>query len=200
MKARLLVGPALGLLLAGSVAASSSATGSPARATGGGRFIYPSSTLSTIGFSAIGTTSTNDGAAQGQLNVVDQADSTKFHGYVQCLNVMGNTAVVEGTLTVGTSGPGFFRLVVTDNGQGGSATGTDMIAFEPYQGDGTCQNNNNNDNQTDLAHGNVQVTAAGSSSAANAPRTSSSTSTTTLRTTRSRHTRAHRTHRVRRAA
>ena len=139
--------------------AATATAGSPARATGGGQFV--TSGDNTIGFSAIGTSGDNSGPAKGQLNVVDHSGSTHYHGDVTCLNVQGNMAIIEGVLTMGQPGRPF-RLVVTDNGEGSKAMGADMIAFEPGSGDGSCSANNN-DNQMDLAHGNVQVVQANTS-------------------------------------
>ena len=133
------------------------------KATGGGQILVSSDggAGDTIAFTAQNL-GTGDDAAKGQLQYIDRTGGTgvgqtRFHGTVTCLQVSGNTAklggIVKNDSTGDTSG---FTVVVEDNGQGAAAD-NDMIAFQRTS-DPTCdRQDGDDDGNTDLARGNVQV-------------------------------------------
>lgn len=162
MKRILISTAVLGLAVAGI----GTATAAPDfdKVTGGGQIIDDGVTGpgDTIAFNAQETQADGDeDAARGQLQFVQRAGAgrpeDKFHGEVTCLQVMDNVARIGGVITSGTRG--FFRVDLMDNGQGGMAADNDMIkiardAEDPF----TCTfSDDDDDNQNDLARGNVKV-------------------------------------------
>jgi hypothetical protein len=106
-----------------------------------------------------------------------QGDVT-LHGTPRCLQVTGNTAKVAGSYR----GGGEWQLYIVDNGEG-AAAGNDIITFVPLEDDQTTANcdfdSPDEDAQTALGRGNLQVhTASGSKSTRK--RSTASTKTVSL--------------------
>ena len=116
------------LVLATSLA--SIAIGSPAAAdnprqaaTGSGQYRFTSDTgataLRTFAFQAA---TASDGTTSGQAQVDNRALGQRFHVRIDCLNVIGNIAVMSGTLTqaagTGIADGDTAILAARDNGEG----------------------------------------------------------------------------------
>ena len=106
------------------------ATGVPS-ATGSGQFQFTSdagvTALRTFAFEAV---KSSDGTVTGQAQVNNRATGQMLHIQIDCLNVIGNIAVLSGTAT-SASGPdnsdGDAEIFgVEDNGQGATA-GPDKV-------------------------------------------------------------------------
>lgn len=102
--------------------------------------------------------------AKGQVEVrVDNADGElvqRYHGVVTCLDVVGNTAIIEGEVTqldLGTnSNPATgFRIRVQDNGEGANAV-PDRIDHRRRNDDGNCDEAPELPNKP-IDGGNIQV-------------------------------------------
>jgi hypothetical protein len=90
-------------------------------ATGGGN-IRIGDALRTFGFSAV---QRSDGSAIGEMHIQARQFGNTIHIDVNCLNVIGNVALISGTITqhtdpaeIGTTA----GLAVEDNGQGANAS------------------------------------------------------------------------------
>jgi hypothetical protein len=120
------------------------------RVTGGGQVLFSDQGAgNTIAFTAQGTSDD----ARGQVQVNDRANQVKFHGIVNCLNVMDNMAVVSGTNRDDGSP---FQLYVIDNGQGVAAD--DDIVTLRQNASGDCSDPEDEPDDSDaLARGNAQV-------------------------------------------
>src|SRR5262249_12366704 len=105
------------------------AAGSPIvqSATGSGHFQYTSDTgvtdLRTFSFEA---RKLGDGTVSGNAQVKNRATGQTLNIHIDCLNVMGNVAVVSG-IAWSATGPGNTNgdpqiFVVEDNGQGANAS------------------------------------------------------------------------------
>jgi hypothetical protein len=144
-------------VLALAVPGMASAGSRTDRATGGGQILVSTKGAgSTIAFTAQGTPD----AAKGQVQVIDRAagkgqDQVKFHGIVECILVVGNTAEIAG-VERDTEDP--FTLRVVDSGEGAAAA-ADTIYFDDVEDDGRCESDDNDDDdaQVALARGNAQV-------------------------------------------
>ena len=93
---------------------------------------------------------------KGQTQYVDRtaAGNVTRHGVVTCLNVQSaQNATFAGVWGDGT----FFKINVTDNGQG-AGSNADMIAIDVDSGDDDCStfDGSNNPNMA-LARGNAQI-------------------------------------------
>lgn len=128
------------------------ADGSGDRAQGGGQVLVGTrgGAGDTIAFTAFGTES----AGSGEVQYVDRTatSQTILHGSVTCLAVSGNTAKLAGTWDQG----GTFTIVAEDNGEGALAN-DDMISINNAAEPNCSRDNNDQDNNTALARGNVQV-------------------------------------------
>lgn len=151
-KATVVLGAAV-IALAMPVAAGA---GNGDKATGGGQVFIDSADAkaSTIAFTAQGTTD----AAKGQVQLVDRSPSTpetKFHGVVDCIEVMGNVAIIGGE-SKRVAGDRF-TLRVMDGGE--PNRGADMISFERENPDDVCGDDDDDDAAPtmSLARGNAQV-------------------------------------------
>lgn len=129
------------------------------RATGGGQILVGTRGAGdTIAFTAQNRAGSTADFATGQLTVQDRTggtgkDHVTLHGEVTCLRVTGNVAKLGGFFRDG----GGFTLLVEDNGEGAKALEADMIALQ-YVADPTCEREDGDDDgQTELARGNVQV-------------------------------------------
>lgn len=144
------------------------------RATGGGQIFFTFSDADgepsaneditgagdTIAFTAQETAE----GVKGQVQFIDRTGGrgkgqVKLHGTVTCLEVTGNVARIGGTATRNddsTRGDEF-QILVEDNGEGASNTEGDQIAFQ-FMDEPTCSDEDDDDDyQTTLARGNVQV-------------------------------------------
>jgi hypothetical protein len=135
------------------------------KVTGGGQVFFSTDQndtkqqgpLSTIGFNAQQTST----AVKGQVQFIDRSggkgrDQVKFHGIVDCVNVMGNQALIGGYQRDATGKR--FSMYVEDNGEGANAMGADVITFNYKDADPDCSfQNDDNDVKIQLARGNVQV-------------------------------------------
>lgn len=70
--------------------------------------------LRTFSFSSV---EQNDGAVTGQAQLQARLVDSTTHVEIDCLNVVGNIAIVSGTLDSGITG----AFAVEDNGEGGNA-------------------------------------------------------------------------------
>ena len=123
MKIKIVV--AIAALAAFAISSVSATAGNGDKATGGGQILVGSNAGSTIAFTAQGTTE----AAKGQVQFIDRTvgkgqSQIKYHGVVDCIEVIGNFAVIGGETRNGTP----FTLRVEDNGEPNQ--GLDMIQFE----------------------------------------------------------------------
>jgi len=109
------------LTVAGAGTASASADPSLQSATGSGQ-VHLGLPLRTFAFSA---TKTADGTASGEAQVDNRSSGFRGHVAVDCLNVLGNVAVMSGVWTSSTlpnipvGSDAFFA--VEDNGEGPNA-------------------------------------------------------------------------------
>ena len=111
---------AVAAVVALAVPVSSAVAGNGDKATGGGQVLLGGSgKMSTIAFTAQGTTE----AAKGQVQFIDRSagagqDQVRYHGVVDCIEVTGNTAIIGGYQKKGDANePGDrFVLRVVDNG------------------------------------------------------------------------------------
>ena len=96
-------------------------------ATGSGQFEVTTTTgatgLRTFAFEASGV---NDGGATGQAQVDNRASGQRLHIRIDCLNIIGNIAVMSGTL-MEAAGTGIAVgdaaiFAAQDNGEGADAT------------------------------------------------------------------------------
>lgn len=136
------------------------------KATGGGQILVSSDGKgagTTIAFNGKQDAS----GVTGQVQIVDRAagkgkNQVKFHGVVDCIEAVGNTAKIGGTKR---GGGNRFQIFVTDNGEGSNAD-NDTIVFNYTSGDPTCAiDSNDDDGQVALARGNAQVRDGQASSA-----------------------------------
>ena len=156
-----------------AIPVSGAVAGNGDKATGGGKVLFSDDDVkaSTIAFTAQGTTE----AAKGQVQFIDRSagagrDQTKYHGVVDCIEVVGNAALIGG-FRKGAEDPtdpdDRFVLRVQDNGEPNQ--GQDMIQFdEETEQDAadTCGDDDDEDDLTPefaLANGNVQVREGDSS-------------------------------------
>ena len=117
MKKSTIIASALALAIAGVASA-----GKPVmKATGGGTVEWPNG-LVTYGFNAQADA---DGIAKGQFQIHhrDVGDGFSTHGYVNCLNVIGNVAWIGGIVTKSdyeliAPVDGTMLIMVVDNGEG----------------------------------------------------------------------------------
>jgi hypothetical protein len=105
-------------------------------ATGGATIhIGDAAALRTFGFSAV---QGSDGSATGQMEIQARQFGNTIHIDVNCLNVVGNVALISGTITqhtdpaeIGTT----VGLAVEDNGEGGANAPPDrttlLFGFPP---------------------------------------------------------------------
>lgn len=114
----------------------------------------------TIAFTAQET----GGVARGQVQFIDRSGGTgqgqvKLHGTVTCVEVDGNTARIGGVATRNDdeSRGNTFQMLVTDNGEGASNVEGDQIAFQFVANPDCGEQDGEDDAQTTLARGNVQV-------------------------------------------
>jgi hypothetical protein len=157
------------LVVVAAAATSSAAVATPAArsATGSGQFEFTSTAgvtaLRTFAFDARGS---GDGTASGQAEVNNRAAEQRFHIQVDCLNVIGNIAVMSGTLTAaageGVSVGDAAIFAAQDNGEGSSVapdratrvfenTGLVCTDITPANVGGYL------DLLTDIERGNVQI-------------------------------------------
>jgi len=110
-------------ILAVAVVSSASATGVTQSATGSGQFEFTSDTgvtaLRTFAFAAV---TSGDGTVTGQAQIYNRAVPGRIHIEIDCLNVIGNIAVLSGTYVYSTdpaASPGDRAIfAVEDNGEG----------------------------------------------------------------------------------
>ena len=133
----------------GAVLASGAFADSTGKVTGGGQTLVGTSGAgNTIAF-----TVQNPDAPRGQVQYVGRDGTGKFHSAsITCLQIDGNTARFAGTTREG----GYFRIVVTDNGQG-AADSNDMILIQQPTSSPSCDSQNGDDQGVDLARGNAQI-------------------------------------------
>jgi hypothetical protein len=114
------------ILAAGVVASSAAAENVTQSATGSGQFEFTSDTgvtaLRTFAFEAMRS---SDGSVTGQAQIDNRALGQRFHVEIDCMNVIGNIAVMSGTLTE-AAGAGIAVgdaaiFAAQDNGEGTAA-------------------------------------------------------------------------------
>jgi hypothetical protein len=118
-------------LAAIALAPSAGAENVTQSATGSGQFEFTSdvgvTALRTFAFAAIRT---SDGRVTGQAQIYNRAVPGRLHIQVDCLNVIGNIAVLSGTYTYSTdpaAAPGDKAIfAVQDNGEG-AGTSPDRV-------------------------------------------------------------------------
>jgi hypothetical protein len=124
MKGKLTV---LSLGLTAILAASSAAAGNGTQsATGSGQYEFTSNTgltaLRTFAFEAM---ESSDGSVSGEAQIDNRALGQRLHIRMDCLNVIGNIAVMSGTLTEaageGISVGDAAIFAAQDNGEGAGA-------------------------------------------------------------------------------
>lgn len=114
------------ILAAAVVASSASAENVAQSATGSGQFEFTSdagvTALRTFAFEA---SKSSDGAVSGQAQIKNRATGATLHIRIDCLNVIGNVAVMSGTATFASGGGNSVGdaeiFGVEDNGQGAGA-------------------------------------------------------------------------------
>jgi hypothetical protein len=94
----------------------------------------------------------------GQFQHVDRSGGTgqggdSWHGSPTCLEVMGNMAkaVIERT-----DDGSLYELILVDNGQG-SAAENDIVTLTTDEEPGCGEDDNDDDSQTELGRGNIQI-------------------------------------------
>jgi hypothetical protein len=108
------------------VASPSGAASAAESATGSGQFEFTSETgvtgWRTFAFEA---SKASDGTVSGQAQIDNRAAGRRFHIEIDCLNVIGNIAVMSGTLTqaagAGISVGDSAIFAAQDNGEGAGA-------------------------------------------------------------------------------
>jgi hypothetical protein len=110
-----------------------------ASATGSGQ-IHVSGELRTFTFNA---QTDSSGVTTGQTQAFSRSSGFKWHGTLDCLNVVGNVATMSGVVTdISPETPPFFVVgshilfQVIDNGQGSNAP-PDLISLTFFYGTGT---------------------------------------------------------------
>jgi hypothetical protein len=110
-----------------------------ASATGSGQ-IHVSGELRTFTFNA---QTDSSGVTTGQTQAFSRSSGIKWHGTLDCLNVVGNVATMSGVVTdISPETPPFFVVgshilfQVIDNGQGSNAP-PDLISLTFFYGTGT---------------------------------------------------------------
>ena len=102
----------------------------------------------------------DDGTDRGEAQIVNRDVPVKAHATIDCLRVMGNTAVLSGTIdrSDNPSIPAGARMLITvmDNGEG-SGSPPDMISFASLIGAATDCNNAMLPPTQVVERGNVQV-------------------------------------------
>lgn len=159
---RLVVGGAVLALGVAGMSMSQAAGGSGYKVTGGGQIIangQGGGAGDTVGFVAQATDA--NGGAQGQFQYVPRGQNTngsaptdKFHGVVTCLSSTGANSARFGGYYRDNPGQAF-TVDVTDNGEGASAAGADMILVRDTQS--PCAAQEQGDTLFDLGRGNVQI-------------------------------------------
>jgi len=126
-----------------------------ASATGSGH-ITVNGTLRTFAF----TVNRNaTGTASGQMEVINRDQGVRVHGAVNCLNVVGNTAIISGQVT-DANNPAledtYFWLKVVDNGEGSKAPADKMTFALTVIPTLTCDTDLNVP-YLDVEKGNIQI-------------------------------------------
>jgi hypothetical protein len=144
------------------------------RATGGGQIFFtfenedgePSANEDIVGAgdTIAFTAQEGQGGVKGQVQFIDRTGGTgqgqvKLHGTVTCLEVEGNTARIGGTAVRNDdeSRGSEFQILVVDNGEGAANLEGDQIAFQFVDSPDCQEQDGEDDYQTTLARGNVQV-------------------------------------------
>ena len=127
------------MLAAAIVASSAVAERASQSVTGSGQFEFTSDTgVTAFRTFAVEASKTADGSVSGQAQIDNRALGQRLHIRIDCLNVIGNVAVVSGiawsaTGPGNTSGDGAI-FAVEDNGQGANAA-PDRVTYA-YTGTG----------------------------------------------------------------
>ena len=146
------------------------------RATGGGQVFFtfaedpddpPSVDEEEIGAGDTIAFTAQEGrdGVKGQVQFIDRTGGTgrgqvKLHGIVTCIDVISaNTARIGGVAQRNDdeSRGNNFQMLVTDNGEGASNVDGDQIAFQFVDTPDCEEQDGEDDAQTTLARGNVQV-------------------------------------------
>jgi len=144
-------------LAALAISSGTAVAGNGDKVTGGGQVIFSEGDVkaSTIAFTAQGTTDT----AKGQVQFINRAagagrDQVKYHGVVDCLEVMDNYGIIGGYERGNTENR--FALRVLDGGEPNQ--GADMMQFDNETEDNACgESDYDEDPEFSLARGNAQV-------------------------------------------
>ncbi len=161
-----------------AIPVSGAVAGNGDKATGGGKVLFSDDDVkaSTIAFTAQGTTD----AAKGLVQFVDRSEGTgkdqvKYHGVVDCIEAVGNLAVIGGFERGGDpeNDADRFVLRVQDNGEPNQ--GQDLIQFDDQTSAAdTCgDDDDDTDPEFALARGNAQVRDGDSSNPAKSGNTMS---------------------------
>jgi hypothetical protein len=127
------------ILAAGAVTSPAAAENMRQSATGSGQFEFTSDTgvtaLRTFAFEA---GKSSDGTVSGEAQIKNRATGATLHIRIDCLNVIGNVAVMSGTATFATGGGNSVGdaeiFGVEDNGQGAGSS-PDLVT-RPFRNSG----------------------------------------------------------------
>ena len=164
-RARLLVMGGAILALAIPAAIANAGSGTP-RATGGGQILIGEKPGNGLGAGdTISFTAQDRASNLGQVQYVDRSggigkNGVTYHGTVSCFELVGtNAAKMAGTWTNGPHTGDHFNLYAEDNGEGVNASDSDMIFIDSMVDTDECGDFDtpDEDDQLDLARGNVQV-------------------------------------------
>lgn len=132
MKGKIAVSSALltSILTAFLVASSATAGNVAQSATGSGHLEFTTDGVTAWRTFAFEATKANDGSATGEAQIDNRSVPGRLHIQIDCLNVIGNIAVISGTITSSTEAgvPAGASSIfgVQDNGEG-AASAPDRI-------------------------------------------------------------------------
>lgn len=123
-------------------------------ATGGGTVDWGQAGRVTYGFAAAVDAG---GKAAGTLQFNWRDAGAKWHGTINCLNVLGNRAYASGAFTSGDVAGDYFIFGVEDNGEGSTANGPDLLSLIYYRDEPPLDCKEGFEFGKPWTHGNVQV-------------------------------------------
>jgi hypothetical protein len=125
------------------------------RVSGGGTIVWTDEITVQYGFAA---TVDAAGEARGVLQFNYSEADTKYHGVIDCLNVLeDHRAYASGVITGGTLEGRYFYFGVQDNGEGAGAAGPDLISLIHYSATPRDCHGPMPEPYKDWTNGNVQI-------------------------------------------